>query len=115
MYVACVLTLALALLATPARGQSEADRLADLLALARGMTVAEIGAGDGDFALAVAERVGPGGRVLATELEAEKRDEIRAAAKQAGLANVEVLEPWNEPWLGPDSYALVVRKPALAP
>lgn len=101
MYVACVLTLALALLATPARGQSEADRLADLLALARGMTVAE--------------RVGPGGRVLATELEAEKRDEIRAAAKQAGLANVEVLEPWNEPWLGPDSYALVVRKPALAP
>jgi ubiquinone/menaquinone biosynthesis C-methylase UbiE len=92
MHAAFVLAFVLACLAAPASSQSEADRLADLLALERGMTVAEIGAGGGDFALAVAERVGPGGRVLATEIEAEQRDEIRAAAQDAGLANVEVLE-----------------------
>jgi len=92
MHTAFALIVALSFLATPARGQTEAERLADVLALRSGMTVAELGAGGGDFALAFAGRVGPSGRVYATEIEAEKRDEIRAAAKQAGLANVEVLE-----------------------
>jgi ubiquinone/menaquinone biosynthesis C-methylase UbiE len=86
------LCLSLVFLATAARAQSEADRLADLLALRPGMNVAEVGAGGGDLALAFAERVGPGGRIFATEIEAEKRGEIRDEAQQAGLANVEVLE-----------------------
>jgi len=204
-----ILVLALALFTAPACAQSEADRLAALLALESGMTVAEIGAGDGDLAFAVAGRVGPGGRVYATELEAEQREEIRSAAARAGVANLEVIEAelaatglpaaccdavfmrhvyhhltepaaidrdllralepggllvvvdfpptwylrlftpegvgkersrhgiepeaalqellaagferveliedWNERWLGPDSYALVVRKPAATP
>jgi len=79
------------LLAAPAAAESEADRLAALLGLAPGMTVAEIGAGDGEFAIDAAHRVGPSGRVYATELEAEQLDEIRDEAKGAGLANVEVL------------------------
>ena len=55
------------------------------------MTVAEIGAGDGELTLAIAERVGATGRVYATEIETEKQDAIRVAAREAGLANVEVL------------------------
>jgi len=81
---------AFVLFAAPARA-GEADRLAAVLGLAPGMTVAEIGAGDGEFALEMAQRVGAGGRVYATELGAEKLDAIRAAASEAGRANVEVL------------------------
>lgn len=79
------------LLASPAAAESEAERLAVLLRLAPGMTVAEIGAGDGELALDFARRVGASGRVYATELEAEKQGEIRSAAQAEGLANVEVL------------------------
>lgn len=79
------------LLAAPAAAESEAERVAALLGLAPGMTVAEIGAGDGDFSLEFARRVGASGRVYATELEAEKRDEIARAARAEGLANVEVV------------------------
>ena len=79
------------LLASCAAAESEADRLAALLGLAPGATIAEIGAGEGKLALEFARRVGAGGRVYATELGEEKLDEIRAAAAKAGLANVEVL------------------------
>ncbi len=89
---ALVLILASAFLATAACAESEADRLAALLGLAPGMRVADVGAGEGEYALDFAARVGAAGRVFATELEAEQRDEIRAAAAEAGLANVEVIE-----------------------
>jgi ubiquinone/menaquinone biosynthesis C-methylase UbiE len=89
---ALVLLVASALLANAAAAESEADRLAALLGLAPGMRVADVGAGEGELALDFAVRVGATGRVYATELEAEQRDEIRAAAAEAGLANLEVLE-----------------------
>lgn len=78
-------------LACAAGAESEADRLAGLLRLAPGATIAEIGAGEGKLALEFASRVGPSGRVYATELGDEKLEEIRAAAVEKGLANVEVL------------------------
>jgi SAM-dependent methyltransferase len=86
--VAC---LALLLLAAPVRAD-EAERLAELLAVRPGARVADVGAGDGEYALDLAARVGTGGRVYATELGAEQRDAIRAAAAAAGLGNVEVVE-----------------------
>jgi ubiquinone/menaquinone biosynthesis C-methylase UbiE len=79
------------LAACAAAAESEADRLAALLGLAPGMTLAEIGAGEGEMAIEMARRVGPEGRVYATELGEKKLDEIRAAAAEAGVANVEVL------------------------
>jgi len=92
MHTAFALILAVAFLGTPARGQTEADRLAEVLGLRSGSAVADVGAGGGDFALAFAARVGAGGRVYATELDAGKLDEIRARAKQAGLGNVTAVE-----------------------
>ncbi|MEX2208106.1 MAG: methyltransferase domain-containing protein [Myxococcota bacterium] len=80
------------LLASSAAAESEFERTASLLGLAPGMTVAEIGAGDGDFTVELARRVGPEGRVYATEIESEKRDQSAAEAREAGLANVQVLE-----------------------
>jgi predicted methyltransferase len=79
------------LLAAPAYA-GEAERLAALLAVRPGATVADVGAGDGEYALDLAARVGPGGRVYATELGAEEREAIRAAGAAAGLANLEVVE-----------------------
>jgi ubiquinone/menaquinone biosynthesis C-methylase UbiE len=75
-------------LASSARAEGEAERLARLLALAPAASVADIGAGDGSFAVELAAEVGPEGRVYATELEAEKLDAIRARAREAGVANV---------------------------
>jgi ubiquinone/menaquinone biosynthesis C-methylase UbiE len=87
---------ALFLLATSAACGAEADqeiaRLAGVIELAPGMTVADIGAGDGSFAVELAEVVGTEGRVYATEIEAEKREEIAATAAEAGVTNVEVRE-----------------------
>jgi predicted methyltransferase len=86
-----VLTLSLLPAVLRADESGEADRLAALLGVTAGSRVAEIGAGDGLMAAEIARRVGASGRVYATELEAEQRDEIAASARDAGLANVEVL------------------------
>jgi ubiquinone/menaquinone biosynthesis C-methylase UbiE len=90
------IVLAVAFLIAPfgARGEgaSEADRLAELLALKPGVRVAEIGAGDGALAVEIARRVAPSGRVFATELGAEEREAIRERARSAGVANLEVVE-----------------------
>ena len=90
--LATALLAALVSLASAARAEVEAARLAELLGLRPGSTVADVGAGDGAFALAFARRVGPDGRVYATELGADQLEAIRAAARDAGLANVEVVQ-----------------------
>jgi predicted methyltransferase len=91
--VATVLALALPVPARPDSGfDQEVERLAGQLALGPGSTVADLGAGDGDYSLALARRVGPEGRVYATEIDAGKRAEIERAARAAGLDNVVVVE-----------------------
>lgn len=76
----------------PWREEEEAARLAELTHVAPGQTVAEIGAGSGRFTVALARKVGPGGRVLSTELNAERRRDIRDRVAQASLANVTIVE-----------------------
>jgi ubiquinone/menaquinone biosynthesis C-methylase UbiE len=66
--------------------------LIERLALAPGQHVAEIGAGSGRLAVALAHAVGPAGRVFASDLNPDRRDDIRARASSAGLSNVTVLE-----------------------
>jgi SAM-dependent methyltransferase len=74
------------------RFDREVERLAELLAIGPGSTVADIGAGKGRFALALARRVGPGGRVYATEIDAGLREKIARAAAREGLENLVVVE-----------------------
>lgn len=71
---------------------AEAERLIELLELQPGMTVGEIGAGNGEMAVIFAKALGPAGRLYATEIEASKREDIEAAATVAGLENISVLE-----------------------
>ena len=70
----------------------EAARLATLLELRPGMTVAEIGAGAGDFTVAIAQRLGPSGHMFSTELDRNKLAEIRRAVDSARRRNVTVVE-----------------------
>ncbi|HYL58840.1 MAG TPA: class I SAM-dependent methyltransferase [Candidatus Acidoferrales bacterium] len=67
------------------------ERLAPLLDLKPGSTVAEIGAGNGSVALAAAGKVGPAGHVYATEIDPAALEKIRNRVSESGLANLTVV------------------------
>lgn len=72
-------------------GASESARIARVLELAPGGVVADVGAGDGAWTVGLARRVGPGGRVYATEITEHLLEEIRQRAEEEGLTNVTAL------------------------
>jgi ubiquinone/menaquinone biosynthesis C-methylase UbiE len=67
-------------------------RLVPILELRAGQTVADIGAGGGELAVALAKEVGPEGRVYATEMEKDRMERIRRRATDGGHTNVTVVE-----------------------
>lgn len=73
-------------LATPLRRLFHDPRrvLAGLVAL--GDTAIDFGCGPGYFTLPLAEMVGPGGRVVAVDLQAAMLERVRERAQAAGLA-----------------------------
>lgn len=77
--------------AVPFTWTREPERLAAALGLTPGMTVADVGAGDGALAVAMAAVVGAAGRVHATELSAERRDAIARRIAVSGIQNVVVV------------------------
>jgi hypothetical protein len=79
MHSAFALILAVAFLATPSRDLTEAERLAEFLALRTGLKVAGRHGGRRTRARPRGARRA-GCCIYATEIEAEKRDEIRVAA-----------------------------------
>ena len=70
----------------------EVERLAAWLEVQPGTRVADVGAGDGTFAVALARRVGSSGHVYATELDAQRLADIRRMVTVARLSNVTVIE-----------------------
>jgi len=77
--------------AAPFAWTDEPQRLAAALGVAAGATVADVGAGDGAMAVAMASLVGEGGRVYATELSADRRAAIAGRVGAAGAVNVQVV------------------------
>jgi ubiquinone/menaquinone biosynthesis C-methylase UbiE len=75
-------------LASTAVTADEDDRIAGALRLQPGMTVADVGAGSGRFTVGLARKVGPSGRVFATEVETRHLEAIRARVAEEGLSNV---------------------------
>jgi len=71
-----------------ASASDEIARLAKLMEWKDGTVVADIGAGDGRFSFEAAKKVGPQGRVYATELDEGKLKELRAEVKRRNLTNV---------------------------
>lgn len=69
----------------------EASRLAVVLGVAPGMQVADVGAGDGAVAGAMAALVGATGRVYATEISGDRVAGLTARKERHGLTNLEVV------------------------
>ena len=82
-----VLVAALAALTFPDE-RTESAAIAEALALRAGQSVADVGAGDGEYSVDLASRVGAAGHVYATEVDESKIERIRARAQAAGIQNV---------------------------
>lgn len=76
---------------------NEASRVMDLAELSKGMTVADIGAGEGYYTIRLASRVGAEGRVLAQDIVPATRDALALRVEKERLDNVSVKlgEPAN--------------------
>ena len=72
--------------------EGETPRIARALELRPGDVVADVGAGDGSYAIALAPLVAPGGRVLATELDDDAVAKIRDEAADARVTNLTALQ-----------------------
>lgn len=69
---------------------NEAPRVMDKAGIAPGMTVADIGAGEGYYTIRLSERVGPDGRVLAQDIVPAVRDALAERVTRERIANVSV-------------------------
>jgi ubiquinone/menaquinone biosynthesis C-methylase UbiE len=87
----------------------EARAVMDKAGIERGMTVADIGAGEGYYTIRLAARVGDKGRVLAEDIVPDVRDRLAERASRERLDNVSVRlgDPAN-PRLPPGSFDRVL-------
>lgn len=69
---------------------NEASAVMDVAGIARGMTVADIGAGEGYYTIRLAARVGETGRVLAEDIVPATRDRLAERVAREALDNVSV-------------------------
>ena len=68
----------------------EAEEVMSLSGVKRGMSVADVGAGEGYYTVRLARAVGPGGRVLAEDIMPDVRDALGERIQREGLDNVSV-------------------------
>ncbi|MCF8708155.1 methyltransferase domain-containing protein [Rhizorhapis sp. SPR117] len=84
---------------------NEADDIMDGAGIKPGMTVADIGAGEGYYTVRLARRVGPTGRVLAQDILPEVRDSLALRVARENLDNVSVkLGAADDPMLPARSF-----------
>ncbi len=88
---------------------NEAGEVMNKAEISKGMTVADIGAGEGYYTIRMAARVGKEGRVLAEDIVASVRDTLAERVAREDLANVSVKlgEP-NDPKLPEASFDRVL-------
>lgn len=67
------------------------DKVMDLLGIAEGTKVADLGAGGGWFTTRLAHRVGPNGVVYAEDVQSAMIEAIKRRVQQEGLANVKTI------------------------
>jgi predicted methyltransferase len=82
---------AVALVRRDAVDEKEVSRLVEELDVDPGEVVADVGAGDGRYSVALAERVGEGGRVYATEVDPADLKKIEDRVRQENVGNVEIV------------------------
>ncbi len=94
----------------PEREDEEAPSKAlDALELKPGMVVADIGAGSGYYSSRIAKRVGPTGRVIATDIQPGMIEILDRRIRMEGLSNITtVLNGMDDPRLPPASVDLAI-------
>jgi cyclopropane fatty-acyl-phospholipid synthase-like methyltransferase len=81
----------------------------DVMQIAPGTTVADIGAGTGYFEPYLSRAVGPGGHVLALDVEPDMVAHLRDRAAKEQLANVEARQvAADDPGLAPSSVDRII-------
>jgi ubiquinone/menaquinone biosynthesis C-methylase UbiE len=70
----------------------EIAKLMPLMGLQPGMTAADIGAGEGQMAIPLAQRLGPNGQVFGVEIDPSALRQLRENIRGAGLRNVTAVE-----------------------
>ncbi len=68
----------------------EASTVMDQAGIAKGMSVADIGAGEGYYTVRLAQRVGPEGRVLAQDIDRDALEELGLRIERERLDNVSI-------------------------
>lgn len=85
--------------------RGEAKVVMDLADIRPGMTVADIGAGEGYYTVRLAERVGADGRVLAQDISREALDRLGRRVERERLENISIkLGGSDNPQLPADSF-----------
>ena len=92
--------------------RDELARVFELLDIESGDVVADVGAGDGKWSIAVAEQVGSEGRVYATEVDPDDLKKIRDRVEREGATNVSVVEGQTDSTGLPDACcdAILLRR-----
>jgi SAM-dependent methyltransferase len=76
----------------PEREQEEQpEKALDAIGIREGMTVADIGAGTGYFSFRLAKRVGPSGKVFASDIQPGMLARLEKRVKQEGVRNIEMV------------------------
>jgi ubiquinone/menaquinone biosynthesis C-methylase UbiE len=109
---ASLLLLALLVLGpTVSCGQDDTAALLDAMAIQEGDWAADVGGGDGDYTLPMAERVGPSGRVFAVDIDARALNKLNDRLQASGIEHVTtVYSVEANPMLPLDAFdAVLVR------
>jgi ubiquinone/menaquinone biosynthesis C-methylase UbiE len=67
------------------------ERTLDVMGIKPGMTIGEIGAGDGRVTFALARRVGDRGKVYANDIDANALAELTTVRERRGVTNIETI------------------------
>lgn len=86
-----VVTLSV-LLCLGAASKAEIDRLRQVMGWRAGLTIADVGAGEGEIGFAAATTVGTTGKVYLTELDEKKRKALEKETQKHGMKNVVVVQ-----------------------
>jgi len=91
------------------------EAMLDAAGVGTGASVLDVAAGAGGQTLAAARRVGPAGRVVATDLSPTILSYAAKAAAEAGLTNIETLEADGEQLddLGAEAFDAVISRVGL--
>lgn len=85
--------------------RGEAETVMDFARIEAGMTVADIGAGNGYYTVRLADRVGDGGRVLAQDIDRRAIRRLARRVERERLENVSIkVGEGDDPMLPEDSF-----------